>query len=227
MSRVSADGHTPTIMPMLPEGYVEKLMQLPLVLYRMGLGPLLAQRIIVLSTRGRKTGLWRHVPLGFARDGEAVYVISNRGERADWYRNLERNPDATIQAGNRRFAAKAELLTRLDDLKAMLPVYRQAVPVIDNIAQTMMGLDLSKEEDVAKVRAVRFTPTGYPPQSDFTADLLWLWAIIIPAALWLLRQLLKRPRLILAILGQMVPVAIWLYRQYMRQQQGAGAPEMV
>jgi hypothetical protein len=44
---------------------------------------------VLLTTRGRKTGLPREVLLPCARDGDRVLVISTYARRAAWIKNLE------------------------------------------------------------------------------------------------------------------------------------------
>ncbi|MCZ7546206.1 MAG: nitroreductase family deazaflavin-dependent oxidoreductase [Anaerolineae bacterium] len=220
MTDTSANGHSPHTTPIqLPAGSMEKLWQFPLVLYRMGLGPALGRVMLVLSTRGRRTGLWRHVPVAYTRDGDDIYIVSSRGERADWYRNLEAHPEATLQIGNWRFAATAEFLTDQQDLRAMAEAIRAYNPRFVEVTRGMLGVDLNKDEELTRLTAVRFTPSGYPPQGDFTTDLMWLWLIIIPVALWALRQVLKRPKMLVALAGQAMPLVVWALRQYMSQQQ--------
>jgi deazaflavin-dependent oxidoreductase (nitroreductase family) len=55
--------------------------------------------LALLSTIGAKTGKVRHMPLGFARDGEAIVILASNAARSHhpaWYRNLKKNPDVTI-----------------------------------------------------------------------------------------------------------------------------------
>lgn len=224
MSTASVDGRSRTMTGAVDQqAMMNRLMKFPLILYRMGLGPLMAKWIVVLSTRGRRTGLWRYIPVGYVRDGERFYVFSARGDQADWYRNLQQNRDAALHIGNWRFAARADFVSDLGELKAVTETLKKTFPAFEETARNMMGIDINTDEGVARLRMVRFTPTGYPPQDSFTPDLLWTWLIIVPVALVLLRQIMKRPKVLMALLGQAMPVIVWLVRQYMRQrQEGAG-----
>jgi F420H(2)-dependent quinone reductase len=64
------------------------------------------QRVLALTTTGRKSGRRRSAPMGYLRDGDNVVVVaSNAGlDRAPtWWLNLEADPDAEIDlAGERR-----------------------------------------------------------------------------------------------------------------------------
>jgi deazaflavin-dependent oxidoreductase (nitroreductase family) len=67
-------------------------------------------RLLLLTTRGRRTGAEHTSPMMFDRDGDRVLVIaSNMGsaDHPDWYRNLEADPRVTVELGDERYAALA------------------------------------------------------------------------------------------------------------------------
>ena len=198
---------------------------LPLILYRMGLGPLLGGKVMILTTRGRRTGLWRHTPLAYLRDGDTLYAISNWGERADWYRNLQSSPDATVQIGNWRYAVKGAFVTEPEGLRAFVALLRRVSPAGEQFISATQGINLDNDADLARLRVVRFTPSGFPPQGEVPTDLLWVWAIALPAILALARQVLKRRKLTFAVIAQAAPFVMWVVRQYLSQPHrtpGAG-----
>ncbi|HZU40962.1 MAG TPA: nitroreductase family deazaflavin-dependent oxidoreductase [Solirubrobacteraceae bacterium] len=56
--------------------------------------------ILLLTTTGRTSGQERTTPLIHRTDGERWVVVASKGgapEHPAWYRNLEANPEATIQ----------------------------------------------------------------------------------------------------------------------------------
>ena len=58
--------------------------------------------VLILHTRGRKSGNTRKVPLIYGRDGASYVVVASRGgapENPGWYRNLVKHPDTKIQVG--------------------------------------------------------------------------------------------------------------------------------
>ncbi len=78
------------------------------------LGPLLrrggGQEYLVLETAGRRSGERRTTPLSFTRDGDGfVLIASNGGARRspDWFRNLEADPDVTVEVGGQRVPVRA------------------------------------------------------------------------------------------------------------------------
>ena len=81
-----------------PKGVGRLLVRMPVWMYRTGLGDLLnAANIMILTTRGRKSGLPRYTPIEYRRHGSKIYVISGWDERPHWYQNLLINPAVTVQ----------------------------------------------------------------------------------------------------------------------------------
>lgn len=65
---------------------------------------------LVLTTRGRKSGKPRTVPLIFAADGDRQVLIASKGgapEHPLWYENLLANPECDVQVKGDRFRARA------------------------------------------------------------------------------------------------------------------------
>jgi F420H(2)-dependent quinone reductase len=70
--------------------------------------------ILLLTTRGRKTGKLRTTPLCFLRDGDDLVVVASNGGMdwfPSWWLNLLRDPLATVQVGRRRRAIRAREAT--------------------------------------------------------------------------------------------------------------------
>jgi F420H(2)-dependent quinone reductase len=55
------------------------------------------------------------VEIWFARRGGTVYLLSGGGDRADWVRNLSRQPRVTLRVGTVRWAGLARLVTDPDE----------------------------------------------------------------------------------------------------------------
>ncbi len=79
---------------------------------------------VLLTTRGRRTGLPREVLLPCARDGRRVLVISTYGRRSAWIRNLEACPEVELTARGRKVPGRAEIVddvARKQELAAEMP----------------------------------------------------------------------------------------------------------
>jgi deazaflavin-dependent oxidoreductase (nitroreductase family) len=77
------------------------------------LGRFANTELLLLHTRGAKTGAARVNPLMFARDGERYIVFASKNAapaNPDWYHNLVANPDVEVELGTQSFPAKASVL---------------------------------------------------------------------------------------------------------------------
>jgi F420H(2)-dependent quinone reductase len=66
--------------------------------------------MLLLETRGRRSGRTRSVTLLYYEKNENYYVVASNGGRPahpEWLLNLRAHPDATVQVGATRFAAVA------------------------------------------------------------------------------------------------------------------------
>ena len=88
-------------------------LRLPIFLYRIKLGWLLGDRFLMLTHTGRKSGLPRQTVIEVVKHDKAkqtYYVVSGWGEKADWYRNIRKTPQVTVQSGRRKFQTNAEFI---------------------------------------------------------------------------------------------------------------------
>lgn len=90
-----------------------RLSALHAVLYRVLGGRLVGWTIapvVLLTTRGRRSGRDRTTPLYGLREGQRVVVVGSnagRGSHPDWYRNLRAQPLARVQVGGREWNVRA------------------------------------------------------------------------------------------------------------------------
>jgi deazaflavin-dependent oxidoreductase (nitroreductase family) len=89
-------------------------------------------RLLLLTTVGRRSGEPRVVPMMFHRDGDRVLVIaSNMGAptHPDWYLNLVADEHVTVEVGDQKYAAVAVPTVGADrdrvwaELKAAYPFF--------------------------------------------------------------------------------------------------------
>lgn len=67
--------------------------------------------VMLLTTRGRKTGLPRTSPLVYLHDGERLVVVASKGGHPNhpaWYLNLTARPEVEVQIGEERRTMHAE-----------------------------------------------------------------------------------------------------------------------
>jgi deazaflavin-dependent oxidoreductase (nitroreductase family) len=92
-------------------GFFRLLKLPPRLLYAVGLGSLYGRLVLLLTTRGRRTGKPRITPLQYEQVNGAFVVASARGTVADWYRNVVADPRVEVRVRRTRFSAIAEACT--------------------------------------------------------------------------------------------------------------------
>jgi deazaflavin-dependent oxidoreductase (nitroreductase family) len=102
--------------------------------------------LLLLHTKGAKSGQDRINPLACVKDGERFVVIASKGgadAHPDWYYNVIANPHITVEVGTETFQARAAVAeeperTRLyDQMVTVMPGFegyrrktRRVIPVI-------------------------------------------------------------------------------------------------
>ena len=86
------------------------LFKIPILQYKLGLGWMIGRYVLLLTTTGRKSGRLRPTPLEYQYDREhdRYRIAAGWGGHTDWYRNLEKDPNVTVQVGRRKFKTLAE-----------------------------------------------------------------------------------------------------------------------
>jgi deazaflavin-dependent oxidoreductase (nitroreductase family) len=77
-------------------------------------GPFEGATMLLLHTRGARTGQPRVNPLVYLADGDRYVVFGSKGgapTNPDWYHNLIANPDVTIEVGTSTIAVRAREIT--------------------------------------------------------------------------------------------------------------------
>jgi deazaflavin-dependent oxidoreductase (nitroreductase family) len=103
------------------------IFKIPILYYKLGLGWMLGKRFLMLTTTGRKSGKPRQTPLEFDYNSkEGWYRVSpGWGGNTDWYKNLRRDPQVTVQVGRRKFEAVAEVTPVLESAEFMMSLSRR------------------------------------------------------------------------------------------------------
>ena len=94
--------------------FVRSLSAFHVAAYRMfgGRGPL-NRHVLLLTTRGRKTGRQVTKPLLHVSEGERLYIVASYGGSdapPAWYLNLAANPEVTVERGTARASYRARTL---------------------------------------------------------------------------------------------------------------------
>ncbi len=153
------------------------LLRAPVLVSRIGLGGLMPGRPmlgglmpghLMLTTVGRRSGQPHRVVVDMSQDAatDSYYVSSGFGEHADWYRNLQANPEVRVQVGWRKFRARASTLPVEEAEEQVLGRWRKhgrLMRFYGALSLRSMGLKgWSTEEEVravvAEIRVVALRP---------------------------------------------------------------------
>lgn len=173
-----------------PNQFLRLALRLPILFTRLGLGKLVsASNVLILTTRGRKTGRARHTAIEYRRHGSQIYVVSAWGDRPDWYRNLLADPRVTVQQNGRPFAAVAGVVDNAGEALRVLHLFRRTAPVVyeavlarmtDERARDVNTLpEISPDVTIVRMEERRTEALPLPPVQS---DLVWLWPTALVAA---------------------------------------------
>ena len=100
------------------------LFKVPILQYKLGLGWLTGNYVLLLTTTGRRTGKLRYTPLEYIHDKEndRYRIAAGWGGKTDWFRNIKSNPNVHVQVGRRSFDAVAEVASDEDVAEYMMTV---------------------------------------------------------------------------------------------------------
>lgn len=95
-----------------PQGLLRFFLRMPILLYRARLGWLLGDRFLMLTHLGRKSGLPREVVLEVVHhdlETDAYFIAAGWREKADWFLNIQINPQVHVMVNRRLFYAQAQI----------------------------------------------------------------------------------------------------------------------
>jgi deazaflavin-dependent oxidoreductase (nitroreductase family) len=77
--------------------------------------------LILLTTKGAKTGQLRIIPLMYVPYDNQILAIASKGgavNHPEWYYNVLAHPDVTVEVGDEKFETTARILTGTEREKA-------------------------------------------------------------------------------------------------------------
>ncbi len=73
-------------------------------------GPFKGRPLLLLTTKGAKSGESRTTPLVYSKDGDYLVIIASMAgapKHPAWFLNLSANPGVTVEVGTEKFTARA------------------------------------------------------------------------------------------------------------------------
>jgi deazaflavin-dependent oxidoreductase (nitroreductase family) len=75
-------------------------------------GPFVGRDVMIVTSKGAKSGEKRENPVAFSRDGDKYVIIASKGgapTNPNWYHNLLAHPEVTVEVGDEKFKARARV----------------------------------------------------------------------------------------------------------------------
>ncbi len=168
-----------------PVGFSRWLVQLPIWMYRLGLGRLIGRMgLMVLTTWGRKSGLPRHTAIEYRVHGSKIYVVSGWGRRPNWYANLIAQPVVRVRAGSQVLSARAQRVDDPSEALRVLYLFRKRAPFIYDPLLAYLSDHKSVNSRTLPEVSDKFTIVRLEPSVDIVGpptvepDLKWVWPVL-------------------------------------------------
>jgi deazaflavin-dependent oxidoreductase (nitroreductase family) len=150
---------------------------------KMGLGRYMSTPLtgylMILRTRGRRSGQMRDAPLGYVVLGDAVYCMAGFGSRTHWFQNILADPRVEVLLPGRSFSGIAEEVTDREERRRVLP------PLIKSMGFVASGFGLGNpyrqtpeetERRCAAFPLVRVRAIGIAAGPDDPGG--WFWVVV-------------------------------------------------
>lgn len=151
--------------PPQPSGLRKALFRLPIHLFRLRLGWLLGRRFMLITHIGRTSGLPRQVVVEVVDHdvpGDSHVAAAGYGRRSDWYRNILKTPEVTVQIGRHARPMTARPLDPEEGAEFMARYATRHPRIARRLARLMGFVVDGSESDYREVGRripfVRFTP---------------------------------------------------------------------
>jgi deazaflavin-dependent oxidoreductase (nitroreductase family) len=138
----------------------------PKFFYRIGLGPLLGRKVLLLKTKGRKSGLLRTTPLQYEQIGDAYYLGSMLGARADWYQNIVADPHVHLRIGRKTIPGLAEPINDPNQVYEFIKYRLAKNPRMIGTILRMDGISASPGEEELRDYSQDLTIVAIKPTSE-------------------------------------------------------------
>lgn len=125
-------------------------------LYRRGLGRLVAGWLLLLTTRGRRSGRHYTTPIGYVSaapsrsphpPGTVVYLFRAAPGGADWLANLRAQPAVKVRIGLHHYKARASIVRGERQRRQALACYLHRRTLPARAARRAFGLDHARPDE--------------------------------------------------------------------------------
>jgi len=107
--------------------------------------------LLLLHTKGAKSGKERVNPVAYVRDGETFVVIASKAgapTNPDWYHNIVANPEFSVEVGTKTLRVHARVTEEPERTK-----------LYNKMVEMMPGFDEYRRKTTRKIPVIALTPT--------------------------------------------------------------------
>ncbi len=156
-----------------------------MLMWKLGLGswvniwPAVIGRIMVITHRGRITGISRQTPVNYTIIDGDIYCTAGYGEKSDWYKNLMKTPEVEVWLPGSWWEGMAHDVT---DSEMRSPYLRQVL-IASGFATRAAGINphTLPEDEFAVVtksyRLIRIQRREARTGKGGPGDLAWIWPV--------------------------------------------------
>jgi deazaflavin-dependent oxidoreductase (nitroreductase family) len=164
---------------------------------KMGLGPYMSNPLtgylMILRTRGRKSGEMRDAPVGYTIVGEHVYCVAGFGRPTHWFQNVLADPRVEVILPGRSFSGLAEEVVDPDERRRVMAPLMRSMGVIAGMLGMGNPWRDSPEEIARKCEGMpllRVRATGIAAGPEDPGGRYWIVPLAASAmvAVWWLRR---------------------------------------
>ena len=141
---------------------LKPIFRLPLFFQRAGLGFLIPRNVLILTTKGRRSGRLHKTPVEFGpgpRGADIPLVMSGWDGRTDWYRNALADPCVRVWVRGREWEARAERVPDAEVAQLLKQIAR-AQPAANRMWSRWAGFELDGS-DASYLAAAPHFPSLY------------------------------------------------------------------
>ena len=186
------------LLPAVHDGFtaVNRYASVPAL--KMGLGRYMSNPLtgylMILRTRGRKSGEMRDAPLGYTIVGDYVYCVAGFGRPTHWFQNILADPHVEVILPSRAISGLAEEVTDPAERRRVLPPLLRSMGAIAGMFGMGNPWRDSPEEIERKCEGmplVRVRATGIAVGPEDPGGRYWIVPLAASAVLaicWLRRK---------------------------------------
>jgi deazaflavin-dependent oxidoreductase (nitroreductase family) len=186
------------LIPAIHEGFNAANRYVSIPALKMGLGRYVSNPatgyLMILRTRGRRSGEMRDAPLGYVIVGSHVYCVAGFGRPTHWFQNVLADPRVEVILPSRAFSGLAEEVADMDERRRVLPPLLRSMGAIAGLMGMGNPWRDSPDEIERKCQGmplVRVRPTGIAVGPEDPGGRYWVVPLAVSAVglVWIVRSL--------------------------------------